>query len=104
MGQRPRRGDIPWLPAHSILNWPRSDTSCSHLLPEVMSGRSVEPQTEAPKSLVKRVKEWVVGQFWFVSGLRSGDLRNWILVFRPLANVVGERHRRWEERCRHWLR
>src|SRR5260221_5298923 len=27
MGQRPRSGDIPWLPAHSILNWIGGDTS-----------------------------------------------------------------------------
>ena len=26
MGQRPRSGDIPWLPAHSILNWIGGDT------------------------------------------------------------------------------
>src|SRR5215470_16074458 len=27
MGQRPRSGDFPWLPAHSILNWIGGDIS-----------------------------------------------------------------------------
>ena len=32
MGRRPRSGDIPWLPAHSILNWIGGDTYMLDLL------------------------------------------------------------------------
>jgi hypothetical protein len=32
MGRQPRSGDIPWLSAHSILNWIGGDTSMLILL------------------------------------------------------------------------
>jgi hypothetical protein len=41
MGRQPRSGDIPWLSAHSILNWIGGDTSMLDLLCQMSSSLSV---------------------------------------------------------------
>jgi hypothetical protein len=40
MGQRPRSGDIPWLPAHSILKWIGGDISMLDPLGRMSSANS----------------------------------------------------------------
>ena len=37
MGRQPRSGDIPWLSAHSILNWIGGDTSMLDLSRQMSS-------------------------------------------------------------------